>query len=216
MKARFLIGCVLLVISACSTDSRPSADRSVQQKFDYDTSLWAEILPLPGKLIIDLQYATSNTPTGEALYECPRCFLTKEAAHGFQGMLKKINEDGYIVKIWDCYRPKSVHDQLLERATEIGYKRNNMRGPMHARGLAIDITLCDLEGKALDMGSSFDEKGKTASHIYMGLSPEVMERRKYLLSTTREFGFQAIRDEWWHYNYRFTSAVMQNFLWPCN
>lgn len=42
-------------------------------------------------------------------------------------------------------------------------------GSIHNRG-AVDITLVDLEGNELDMGTTFDFFGKEAHHAYQGFS----------------------------------------------
>jgi D-alanyl-D-alanine dipeptidase len=217
MKSVYLIWLIALIQMSCQSDSGHSGSSlGTEVIIDYDTALWAEVLPIEDKLIVDLKYATDQTPIGKAVYDCPRCFLTKEASIGFHKMLNKINEDGYMVKIWDCYRPTSTQSRILDNATDDRYQMNTMRGPMHVRGLAVDFTLCDLQGHELDMGSEFDDLSKRASHIYMDLPKEILDRRRYLLNITREFGFQAIRNEWWHYNYRHSTAVMMDYKWSCN
>lgn len=84
-------------------------------------------------------------------------------------------------------------------------------------GGAVDITLVDLEGNELDMGTTFDFFGKEAHHAYQGFSSEVLSNRKLLKETMEKHGFLSITSEWWHYNLKALSrATVANFKWNCD
>jgi D-alanyl-D-alanine dipeptidase len=73
--------------------------------------------------------------------------------------------------------------------------------------MAIDLTICDSTGLALDMGTEFDFFGdlafpdKTDSFYQTGqLSSEQFKNRKLLLNIMAKAGFYVSKTEWWHYN----------------
>ena len=86
---------------------------------------------------------------------------------------------------------------------------------MHNRGLAVDVGLCDLEGRMLDMGSAFDFFGRKAHHDYMELPKDILWRRAALKKTMAEFGFNHTRTEWWHYSDKNNWHEITNFEWKC-
>ena len=97
------------------------------------------------------------------------------------------------------------------------YVANPVKGSVHNRGGAVDISLVSLDGKALDMGTDFDFFGKRAYHDNLDLPNEILTNRKILKETMEQHGFESIRTEWWHYN--FTAAYRDeaaDFRWPCD
>ena len=90
-------------------------------------------------------------------------------------------------------------------------------GSSHNRGGAVDITLCKINGDEVDMGTDFDHFGEEAHHAYTALSDEILNNRKLLKVTMQKFGFNPIRTEWWHYNYKNASSYkISNFKTECN
>ncbi len=73
------------------------------------------------------------------------------------------------------------------------------RNSAHCRGSAIDMTIADLEGNALDMGTGFDYFGKLAWHGAKGITPQQAANRALLRSVMEQHGFKAFEHEWWHY-----------------
>jgi D-alanyl-D-alanine dipeptidase len=80
------------------------------------------------------------------------------------------------------------------------YVADPAKGSIHNRGGAVDITLVDNNGVALDMGTSFDFFGPEAGHNYQNLSNEVKQNRVFLKQIMQENGFVSFDSEWWHYN----------------
>ena len=72
---------------------------------------------------------------------------------------------------------------------------------MHNRGVALDLTLADLQGKEIEMGTPYDFFGPRAHRDFQELPDQVLRHRLLLRSAMESHGFQSIRTEWWHYSY---------------
>ena len=86
---------------------------------------------------------------------------------------------------------------------------------MHNRGLAVDLTLMDLDGVELDMGTAYDHFGKEAYHDYVEHDAAILNRRKVLKETMAKYGFAHTRTEWWHYSDTNHASEISSFEWPC-
>jgi D-alanyl-D-alanine dipeptidase len=76
----------------------------------------------------------------------------------------------------------------------------------HLTGGAVDLTLTDLTGTPLDMGSSFDELTERSYTDYYGTTSDnshtiFRERREMLLAVMHGVGFTNFESEWWHFDY---------------
>ena len=72
--------------------------------------------------------------------------------------------------------------------------------PGHCTGGAVDLTICGLDGKSLDMTSP--TAGWEAAYTYSDkLSPEAKANRQMLIDIMYSAGFSNCRDEWWHWSY---------------
>ena len=82
-------------------------------------------------------------------------------------------------------------------------------GGLHNYGLAVDITLCDLRGDSLPMGTRVDAM-TPLSHIdreaelvaARRISRQAQLNRELLRSVMQFAGFRPLRTEWWHFNFR--------------
>jgi D-alanyl-D-alanine dipeptidase len=125
-------------------------------------------------------------------------------------------DKGYRIKFFDCYRPNAVQYKMWELVPNPQYVANPVKGSIHNRGGAVDITLVTLEGEAVDMGTDFDFFGKRAYHDNTDLPANVLENRRLLKETMESYGFWSIRTEWWHYNLSAASNdPVANFIWNC-
>lgn len=205
---------ICTVLVACKDDQK--GDTNSGKGMPMDESIWTEVSPVTDKIIIDLKYATVDNRFERAFYDCPKCFLVKGAALGLQALADSLRKDGYTLKVLDCYRPKSVHEEMSNQRPEEVLNNDGLKMGMHARGMAVDITLCDQNGVEIDMGSKFGSIGPSSYHDHAALTLEVRTRRAYLLNICRHFGFQGIKTEWWHYAFRHSSHVMQDQFWNCD
>lgn len=166
--------------------------------------------------IYDLRYATENNFLKEKVYECAECYTRAKTARALIAANKDFIEKGLKIKFFDCYRPNSVQYKMWEIVPNPQYVANPVKGSIHNKGGAVDITLVDLEGNELDMGTDFDFFGKRAYHDNLDLPQAILDNRKLLKETMEAHGFWSIRTEWWHYNLSAGSNdKVANFNWPC-
>lgn len=182
---------------------------------DYDTSRWTELTGDDG-YVIDIKYATTDNFVNEAVYPCGRCFLTKETAVALAAVRDELKQEGYKLKLFDCYRPRPVQQKLWDKVPNPSYVARPSEGSMHNRGVAVDLTLTDRFGKELDMGTAYDYFGKEAHHDYTDLTKQVLGLRTHLKIVMESHGFASIRTEWWHYSLASGSSPLQDWQWSCN
>ncbi len=164
----------------------------------------------------DLRYATENNFLKAKVYDCAECYTRVKTAKALIMVNKDFIKKGVRIKFFDCYRPNSVQYKMWEIVPNPQYVANPVKGSIHNKGGAVDITLVDLEGNELDMGTDFDFFGKRAYHDNVDLPEEILANRKLLKETMETHGFWSIRTEWWHYNLSAGSNdKVANFKWEC-
>lgn len=138
--------------------------------------------------------------------------------------------DGHVLVILDGWRPLSVQQHLyrtlestisqhhpladpdtLERLTRqfVAPPSASPQAPSpHLTGGAVDVTLCDAQGRLLDMGSRFDEVGPRSFTAHYELSEATSEselrarhNRRTLHRAMTAAGFSNLPSEWWHYDF---------------
>ncbi|MEM7486319.1 MAG: M15 family metallopeptidase [Bacteroidota bacterium] len=164
----------------------------------------------------DMRYATKNNFLKEKVYECAECYIRVKTAKALIEVNKHFMEKGVKIKFYDCYRPNSVQYKMWKIVPNPQYVANPVKGSIHNKGGAVDITLVDFEGNELDMGTDFDFFGKKAYHDNQDLPETVLNNRKLLKETMESHGFWSIRTEWWHYNLSAGSnGKIADFKWEC-
>ena len=75
----------------------------------------------------------------------------------------------------------------------------------HTAGAAIDLTLCDAEGRELDMGTRMnanpEESGGRCYTDAAGLERHAVQNRAILVEAMHSAGFVNYPTEWWHFSY---------------
>lgn len=162
---------------------------------------------------IELKYATTDNFTGVVLYDdLRRAYLHPLAAKKLkqaQIILQKDNPELSLL-VYDAARPLSIQRKMYDVVKNTKYRAyvaDPSRTGLHNYGMAVDLTLCDSEGKPLDMGTKFDFFGKEAGinnedlFVTQGLlSKKQVENRRLLRRVMKQAGFIPIRGEWWHFN----------------
>ncbi|UII26244.1 M15 family metallopeptidase [Fulvivirga maritima] len=172
---------------------------------------------LSADFIYDMRYATANNFLKEKVYECADCVLRKEVGEALVKANSYFLKKGYKIKFFDCYRPLDVQKAMWKVLPDGRYVANPNSGSIHNRGGAVDITLTDLQGNELDMGTDFDYFGEKAHFDYSDLPEQIISNRKLLKTGLELFGFQGIRTEWWHYNYsKARQYSLSNFKTNCD
>jgi D-alanyl-D-alanine dipeptidase len=167
--------------------------------------------------VYDMKYATSDNFLKAKVYDCAECFLRLKTVKAMIAANDDFLKMGYKIKIFDCYRPLDIQKRMWKIVPNPSYVADPAKGSIHNRGGAVDITLVDSNGKALDMGTPFDFFGIEASHNYQNLSQEIKDNRELLKRTMMEKGFNSFDSEWWHYNLK--SALndkVSNAKWKCD
>jgi zinc D-Ala-D-Ala dipeptidase len=137
---------------------------------------------------------------------------------------------GYNFKIWDLQRPRFVQiamlksferrlraahpnlppEQIKKMAMKFGAKPllRVTRPDTHRNGGAIDLTITDLWGQELYMGTDHDDLTERAATDYFSKlkKPGPIDRiaatnRKLLVDVLTRVGFENLAHEWWHWSY---------------
>ena len=138
--------------------------------------------------------------------------------------MKKANDDlkkqGYIIEIFDAYRPQSAVDHFKRWAKDLSAKEMKpyyyptvekselfklgyiAEKSAHSRGAAVDLTIVDMmSGQELDMGSAFDFFGDVSHSLHTdGLTETQINNRMILRRAMMANGFKPMAEEWWHFS----------------
>lgn len=150
-------------------------------------------------VLLDLKYASSDNFTGKPVYGAARCFLHEEAAEKLSAAIRLAEAIGYQFKIFDAFRPTEAQWKLWEHTPDPDFLADPNRGSPHSRGVAIDLTLCHMDGTELDMGTAFDAFDEQSYHGNQEVSPEAQRNRHLLMGIMTTAGWDFFRNEWWHY-----------------
>jgi D-alanyl-D-alanine dipeptidase len=172
---------------------------------------------------IDLRYASTNNFLSRNFYGALDCaYLRREAAGGLTAAAQWVDAHcpGHRIRVLDALRPQSVQEQLyreLEGTPLARYLAHPTQGSIHSFGMAVDVTLIDVRGEELDMGSGFDEM-TPASHtdcedvlVAQGqLQDQHLRHRAWLRHAMQHGGFHGISTEWWHFDFGDRAAVRRD------
>ncbi|MGC3999711.1 MAG: M15 family metallopeptidase [Anaeromyxobacter sp.] len=148
---------------------------------------------------LDLRYATPDNFLHAAVYPCARCLLRRPAAEALARAQAWLEQRGYGLLVWDCYRPPAVQREMWRRVPDARYVADPARGSVHNRGGAVDLTLVDASGAPVVMPTPFDDFTPAAAPDAPA-SPEAAANRKLLREAMEAAGFGGIRTEWWHFH----------------
>ena len=176
-----------------------------------------DVTTLDPTFVLDIRYATTDNFTGKQMYDCGRCYLREPVAVLLVQAHQELKEKGYRIKLFDCYRPRSIQYKLWEAVPDPHYVANPKRGSVHNRGGAIDLTLIDQDGNEIEMGTPYDFFGEEAHQDNKDLPEEVLRNRAILTKTMQKYQFAPIRTEWWHFDYSKNKIYpLADLVWDCN
>ena len=150
-------------------------------------------------LHIDLIYAGPHNFTGEVIYQHALCLLHPQADAALRRAVSLASKMGLRLKVLDAFRPQQAQEALWAIAPLPGYIADPVIGSNHTRGVAIDLTLVDGEGRELDMGTPVDTMTEASHHFHSAHPASVQLNRARLLAVMLEAGFVHYSHEWWHY-----------------
>lgn len=182
----------------------------------FADSTFVRLADFSADFAYDLRYATENNFLKAKVYDCAECYTRVKTAKALIKANAAFMAQGFRIRFFDCYRPNAVQYKMWALVPNPQYVANPVKGSIHNKGGAVDITLEDLQGNPLDMGTDFDFFGKRAYHDNLDLPQHILDNRKLLKETMEQHGFWSIRTEWWHYNLSAASNdPVANFKWPC-
>lgn len=212
---------LLSLLCAALADARPlSAD--ARRMAAQGLKNIADELP---EVRISLMYTRADNFTGKVLYDnLKEAYLhpiTMEALRKADKRLRELRPDLRLM-VMDATRPMSVQQKMWDavKNTNHSFYVSNPRngGGLHNYGLAVDLTLCRLNGDTLTMGVKIDNM-TSLSHIdnedellrQGKISKEAYDNRRLLREVMRYAGFKALRTEWWHFNIRTRAQAKRYF-----
>jgi D-alanyl-D-alanine dipeptidase len=158
-----------------------------------------EIAPPQFDVDLDLRYATADNLTGRPIYADPLCLLHPAAADRLEAAIALARGAGWRFRLFDGFRPVAAQWRLWQALPDPRFIADPRRGSTHSRGIAIDLTLVDRDGRALDMGTGFDDMTPQSHHGRTDLPAEAQRNRALLLGLMVAAGWTHYPDEWWHY-----------------
>lgn len=153
-------------------------------------------------VLIDMVYATPDNFTHETLYNNSICMLREKTAKKLLRVNHNLNKLGFKIKIWDAFRPVVYQRKMWRIYPNEEFVANPEKGNSnHCKGNAVDITLCTLDNKEIEMPTKFDYFGpESHRNYYNNLEKEIQNNVLLLENSMIENGFLPFPSEWWHFN----------------
>ncbi len=156
---------------------------------------------IDASVVVDLKYATADNFTETRVYPTDaKALLRLETALKLKRANERFEKDGYRIKVWDAYRPKSVQEIFWALVPNPRYVADPAKGSVHNRGASVDITLVDSDGNEVLMPTGYDDFSEKASRNYAGSDSTARENMKYMEKIMTESGFTGLPSEWWHFD----------------
>ena len=201
---------LLLSLSAAAQKNKPLSKTARS----LESHGYVNVQAADPSIHVSLMYSRPDNFCGVVLYDDLReAYLHPEAMKALkkaQEYLKKFRPD-LSLKVYDAARPMTIQQKMWNKVKNTSkdiYVSNPAHGGgMHNYGMAVDITLCKLNGDTIDMGTKVDYMG-AAAHIdkenelvlYGRISRHALQNRVLLRKVMRYGGFKPLRTEWWHFN----------------
>jgi len=205
----FCLYLIPILLGSCNKQT----DKTLPYGFAYVASSVSDV-------ILEIRYYSSYNFVGTRVdgYLAPVAILSKQAAEALYNANADLYKQGYVLKVFDAYRPQRAVDHFMRWAKdesdtltkqyfypdiekkEIIPKGYILERSGHTRGSTIDLTIVDMStGKEVDMGSPFDFFGEVSHHGTDLISDEQTDNRLILKNAMENAGFVPYAEEWWHY-----------------
>ncbi|HLN25870.1 MAG TPA: D-alanyl-D-alanine dipeptidase [Patescibacteria group bacterium] len=157
------------------------------------------IIPPAFDVDLSIAYATADNFTGKPVYARADCWLHADAAECLSKAIALARPLGLRLKVFDAFRPQEAQWILWNHTPDPEFLADPRRGSPHSRGVAVDLTLVDDQGRELDMGTAFDAFTPLSHHGHPGISVQAQRNRHLLMGIMTSAGWDFYRNEWWHY-----------------
>lgn len=148
---------------------------------------------------LDIAYAGPGNFTGRAVYRRAACYLHRDAEAALTRAVALAAAQGLRLKVFDAFRPAEAQWALWAHTPDAAFLADPRRGSPHSRGVAVDLTLVDGGGRALDMGTAFDAFTPLSRHGSLAVGAAAQGNRALLLGLMTAAGWDFYQNEWWHY-----------------
>ncbi len=216
---------ILLMAMIASSLSAAAQDKSDNFEKGFVRYGLVNIADVDNTICVELKYSTTDNFMKTDMYgSLEKAYFIPEIAQMLgraQQKLKAIHPD-YSLVIYDAARPLSIQEFMYNSVAgtpNAKYVANpKSRAGYHNYGIAVDLSIVDGQGKALDMGSPFDgfdsrsHIGHEAELVAEGrITKEAMQNRALLVDIMRSVGFKQISTEWWHFQKYTKEELIANF-----
>ena len=197
--------------SVLATDSLPPLSKTAQSMAAQGM---VNIHDIDTTIRVSLMYSRPDNFTGKILYDDLReGYLHPKAAKALakaEQKLLQLRPELRLI-IFDATRPMSIQQKMwdvVKNTPKSFYVSNPSRGGgMHNYGMAVDISICKVNGDTIPMGATVDFMGDL-SHIDREetlvaqgrITQEARDNRRLLREVMAAGGFMPLRTEWWHFN----------------
>ncbi len=152
-------------------------------------------------VIVSMKLSTDDTTIGEPFYDKNICMLQYDILPMLKKAIEMFREDGYIIVIYDAYRPTSVQQRWFDvvRVHKWVADPSIGMGGVHDRGTAVDISLVDFNGNELEFPTPMHTFTEESARNSPAMTTEAKANMDYMLGVMLECGFTYINSEWWHF-----------------
>lgn len=117
-KARLAVGLILVICVSIWTVSYQPLEAKATSPYDRsDFVVVADVIP---DALQEIRYYSAYNFVGNRIdgYEEPVALLTKEAAEALKNAADDFRKAGYVLKIYDAYRPQRAVDHFMRWAAD--------------------------------------------------------------------------------------------------
>lgn len=185
----------------------------IAPKVQVSDDQMVDVLDWIPSVYVELMYATSDNFTGESIYDFSSAYLRYGTVKKLINVQKKLNQQGYSLKICDAFRPVSAQFILWEIVPDPKYVADPYHGySTHSRGNTVDLTLVTITGDPVEMPSEVDTFSPLADRDYSDVSDNAANNAMILQNAMIEAGFKTNSKEWWHYYDSVSYPVAVDFV----
>ena len=201
-----------------------------------DASGFVLISDVISDAIIEPRYFSNYNFVGQRVdgYQEPIALCSREAAAALKLVADDLREKGYLLKIYDAYRPQQAVDHFVRWTSESDtttkadfYPLTQVKKTLfpqyialksgHTKGSTLDLTIVHAAtGEEVDMGGTFDFFGDVSHYKYDNISEQQKLNRKILHDAMLQHGFNYYKDEWWHFTLKNQPYPDTFFNFPVN
>ena len=200
---------------------KASTDTSVgpRSHSTTDASGFVMVSDVIPDVIIEPRYYSTYNFVGKRVdgYEEPIALCTREAAAALKQVADDLRPKGYLLKVYDAYRPQRAVDHFVRWTEETDtstkadfYPDFSVKAKLfpdyiarksgHTKGSTFDLTIVYADTQEeVDMGGTFDMLGVVSHYNYPHISAQQKTNRKILHDAMLAHGFNYYKDEWWHF-----------------